>query len=123
MYTVYLAGPRTPADEPHNWRQDIQESNNLNVLEFEDPSEIEADGKILVEESMQRLKNSDAVLVRAKSGVPSYSAAMAMVYAQAYDTPVVVWHDGQELSSWILYHSNGQPQRGNEALQTVVESL
>jgi nucleoside 2-deoxyribosyltransferase len=123
MYTVYLAGPVTHDSDPDRWREEIQESNNMNIIEFNDPTNVEVDGKLLVEEQLQRLKSCDAVLVRLKDKVPTYGTPMEMVYAQAYDIPVVVWHDGQELSPWVMYHSNDEAQEGNDAVQAILESL
>lgn len=123
MYRVYLAGPVTHDPEPHRWREDIQDSNNMNIIEFEDPTQLDVEGKLLVQEQIARLKDCDAMLVRLKEGIPTNGTPMEMVYAQAQDIPVLIWHDGQELSPWVEYHSNGTAQTGREALQIIMDKL
>jgi nucleoside 2-deoxyribosyltransferase len=123
MYKVFLAGPVTYDDNPNRWREDFIQSNNLQVLEFENPMDVEATGEVMIEEQLHRLKQCDAVLARIKDGVPTYGTPMEMVYAQAYDIPVVVWFDGEDPPAPITYHSNAIVNSASEAQNVLIELL
>lgn len=119
MYSVYLAGPDTSV----NWREDLINEIDLNIVDFVNPGDIEVSGTIFVQEALSRLKDSDAVLLRLPDEPYTYNGHVEMVVAQAFEIPVFVWHDGQELSPWVQFYVNGESNNHKQAVQELLELL
>ena len=107
---VYLAGPifQMQDHECVDWRKEAK--SKLNGVEVFDPMERDYRGstnenyKKIVEEDKAFIDESDVLLVNHLK--PSVGTSMEVFYAWEKQKHIVIISENQEISPWLLYHSN-----------------
>lgn len=113
MAQVYLAGPIRYSDDPHGWRDLIEDEypdlSFLNPLDWGDHTDTDDPAPSeVVEDDLYKLEyRADAVFCKweyvATAGTP-----MEIVYAsEIFEIPVVVWNPSdEEVSPWVAEHAD-----------------
>lgn len=105
--TVYLSGGimNFSTEDTHDWREYCKKNLKHDTI---DPTRISYKGREpreIVELDKNDIDNSTHVLVNFIR--PSVGTSMEVLYAWEKGKPVFIINEtGQELSPWLLYHSN-----------------
>jgi nucleoside 2-deoxyribosyltransferase len=107
---IYLAGPIFQCEDSEciNWREEVK--HRLNGYQIIDPMERDYRGvtdenyKEIVEQDKVLIDSCDILLVNHIK--PSVGTSMEILYAWERKKQVLIISNGNELSPWLLYHSN-----------------
>lgn len=132
MSQIYLTGAVSDWQDPFQWHDELQDSDNwsehkfvnpytLNDFELGDDAIYDYPEKV-VEPALDAVQNSDGMLVYWDDDAFLVGTAMEMKEAYDANVPIVIWYDGYKdnLSPWLLHTSKGQFETKEKALKVLL---
>lgn len=132
MATIYLTGIVSDWDDPFQWHDELEESEEWGNHEFVNPYTLNnfelGDEDIydrpheVVEPALEAVEDSDGVLVRWDDDVFLAGTAMEIKHAWDNGVPVVIWYDGwrDNLSPWLLHMTNANFEERDKAIMVLL---
>jgi hypothetical protein len=132
MAKIYLTGVVSSFDDPFEWHDELQDSDEwgdhtfvnpytLNDFDLGDEAIYDRPDEV-VEPALDAVEDSDGMLVRWDDDAFLVGTSMEIKHAFENGVPIVIWYDGyrDNLSPWLLHTSKGNFETKEKALQVLL---